>query len=74
MKINPFEVLTYAFIRVVLILKTFAFSFVIMNMVSWSLGDFIKSSSFRTIKTSNVSNTDMANAKMSRLKIVTITS
>ena len=29
----------------------------------------MKSSSFRTIKTLNVSNTDMANAKMSRLKI-----
>ena len=39
-------------------------------MVYWSFGDFIKSSSFCTINTLDISNTDLAKAKMSRLKIV----
>ena len=43
-------------------------------MVFWSFGDFIKSSSFRTINKLNTSDIDMANAKMSRIKIVTIES
>ena len=43
-------------------------------MVYWSFGDFIKSSSFRTINTLDINNTNMAKAKMSRLKIVTVSS
>ena len=43
-------------------------------MVYWSFGDFIKSSSFRAIKTLDISNTDLVKAKMSRLKIVTVSS
>ena len=43
-------------------------------MAYWSFGDFIKSTSFRTINTLDISNTDLAKAKMSRLKIVTVSS
>ena len=42
-------------------------------MIYWSLGDFIKSS-FRAIKTLDISNTDLAKAKMSQLKKVTVSS
>ena len=45
-----------------------------MNMVYWSFGDFIKSSSFCTINTLDISNTDLAKAKMSWLKVVTVSS
>ena len=45
-----------------------------MNMAYWSFGDFIKSTSFRTINTLDINNTDVAKAKMSRLKIVTVSS
>ena len=45
-----------------------------MNMVYWSLGDFIKSSSFRTINNLDISNTDLAKTKIGRLKIVTVLS
>ena len=43
-------------------------------MVYWSFGDFIKSSSFRTINTLDLSKTDFAKAKMNRLQIVTVSS
>ena len=43
-----------------------------MNKVYWSFGNFIKSSSFRTINTLDICNTDIAKAKMSRLEIVTV--
>ena len=43
-----------------------------MNMVYWGFGDFLKSSPFRTINTLDIIDTDLAKAKMSRLKIVTI--
>ena len=45
-----------------------------MNMAYWSFGDFIMSTSFRTINTLDINNTDVAKAKMSRLKIVTVSS
>ena len=38
-----------------------------MSKVYWSFGEFIKSSSFRTISTLGISNIDKAKAKMSRL-------
>ena len=34
-----------------------------MNKVYWSFGDFVKRSSFCTIRTLDISNTDMAKAK-----------
>ena len=34
-----------------------------MNMAYWSFGDFIKSTSFRTINTLDISNTDLAKSK-----------
>ena len=40
----------------------------------FSFGDFMKSSSFRTISTLDTINTDLAKAKMSRLKILTVSS
>ena len=43
-------------------------------MVYWSFGDFIESSSFRTINILDINNTNMAKAKMSRLEIVTVSS
>ena len=41
-------------------------------MVYWSFDDFIKSSPFRTINTLDISNTDLAKAKMCRREIVTV--
>ena len=43
-------------------------------MVYVGFGDFIKSSSFRTTNTLDISNTDLAKAKTSQLKIVTVAS
>ena len=43
-------------------------------MVYWSFSDFIKSSSFCTINTLDISNTDLVKAKMSGLKIITVSS
>ena len=43
-----------------------------MNMVYWSFGDFIKSSPFHAINTLDISNADLAKAKMCRRKIVTV--
>ena len=74
MKINLLEFLTNSVISVVSILKTSVFQFVIMNMIYWNFGDFIKSFSFRTINTLDISNTDVEKAKMSRLEIVTVSS
>ena len=42
--------------------------------MNFSFGDFMKSSSFRTISTLDTINTDLAKAKMSRLKILTVSS
>ena len=47
-----------SFISTVSILKNSAFWFFIMNKGYWSFNDFIKSSSFCTIKTLDISNTD----------------
>ena len=53
-----------AFISVVSILKTSAFYLVIMNKVYWSFGDLKKSSSFPTMNTLDVSNTNFVKGKM----------
>ena len=55
-------------------LNASALKFVIMNKVYRSFGDFLKNSSFCAINTLDISNTDMAKAKMSRLEIVTVSS
>ena len=45
-----------------------------MSEVYWRFGGFIKSYSFRTTSTLDISNTDIANGKMSRFEIVTVLS